>query len=302
MEGSNSKLGTGQASVPLFKAEPYGIWSLLENGTCSSEDETQENALMEKDARALHFIQQALDEKTITRISEAQTAKEAWDLLKMEHQGSTKIVAIRQLGDTLTDQTVVGRVLRSLTPRFHHVVSSIIEAQDLTTLTVEQLGGSLHAHEARLNLYEDNNVEEKAFEAKVTTDNHAQAQFTRQGNHGHGRGPFRGREEAAANIVEEVDEGMLFMAGNVTNTEEYAIRMLDSGCSNHMKGTRALFQDLDLSLRQTVQLGDNKELEVVGIGTVALPSSKGETKLLKDVQYVPQLAHNFLSIGQLLQT
>lgn len=145
----------------------------------------------------------------------------------MEHQGSSKIVAvklhtlrqefeiakmkptettqvyvnrilslvyqIRQLGDTIIDQTVVGRVLRSLTPRFHHVVSSIIEAQDLTTLTVEQLGGSLRAHEARLNLYEDHSAEEKALEVRASAEDHAQVQFSRQGSHGRGRREFRGR-------------------------------------------------------------------------------------------------------------
>lgn len=67
----------------------------MENGISSSGDETHTSTLLEKDARALHFIQQALDKKTITRISEAQTAKKAWDLLKMEHQGSSKIVAVK---------------------------------------------------------------------------------------------------------------------------------------------------------------------------------------------------------------
>lgn len=138
----------------------------------------------------------------------------------MEHQGSSKIVAVKlhilghefeiakkknmettqdyvnwilslvyqihALGDTIMDQTVVGRVLQSLTPTFHHVISSIIEAQDLAILTVEQLGGSLRAHEACLNLYEDNTSEEKAIEAKATTDDHAQAQFSWQGSHGRG--------------------------------------------------------------------------------------------------------------------
>ncbi|XP_039132308.1 uncharacterized protein LOC120269083 [Dioscorea cayenensis subsp. rotundata] len=217
IEGSSSKLGTGQASVPLFKAEPYGIWSLriktllrswglwdlVENGTRSSEDETQANALMEKDARALHFIQQALDEKIITRISEAQTAKEAWDLLKMEHQGSTKMVTVKlhtlrqefeiaKMKNMKTTQDYVNRIT-SLVYRVRQPGDTLTRsnrvvgpAQDLTTLTVEQLGGSLRAHEARLNLYEDNNIEEKAFEARVTTDDHAQAQFR-------GRGAFRGR-------------------------------------------------------------------------------------------------------------
>lgn len=42
--------------------------------------------------------------------------------------------------------------------------------------------------------------------------------------------------------------------------------MLDNGCSNHMTGTQELFQDPDLSIRQTAGLGDNKEVEVACVG------------------------------------
>ena len=50
-----------------------------------------------------------------------------------------------------------------------------------------------------------------------------------------------------------------------------------------------------------MRLGDNKVLQVAGKGTVIIRSSNGKARLLRNVQYVPHLAHNLLSVGQLLK-
>ena len=41
-------------------------------------------------------------------------------------------------------------------------------------------------------------------------------------------------------------------------------------------------------------------MKVEGKGTIAIKTSQGSVKLLHGVQYVPNLAHNLLSVGQLL--
>lgn len=48
-----------------------------------------------------------------------------------------------------------------------------------------------------------------------------------------------------------------------------------------------------------MRLGDDNKLQVEGIGTVALCTSLGKVCMLKEVQFVPRLAHNLLSLGQL---
>lgn len=77
---------------------------------------------------------------------------------------------------------------------------------------------------------------------------------------------------------------------------------MDSGCSNHMSGERSLFKGLDESKKSEVRLGDDKLMKVQGKGTIAIKTTNGNTKTLHDVQYVPNLAHNLLSVGQLLES
>ena len=184
----------------LFRSRD--LWGLVEKGIDEEEDEHHLSENQKKDAKALFLIQQALDERVLVRITEAQTSKQAWDILKIEYQGSSKIIAvklhtlrqeletvrmknsesiqdyvsrvlaivhqIRALGEVLTDQTVVAKIMRSLTTKFNHVVSSISEGNDLTMLTVDELGGSLQAHEAMLDLSIDK-MEDKAFSFKGNT-------------------------------------------------------------------------------------------------------------------------------------
>lgn len=57
---------------------------------------------------------------------------------------------MNSLGDTTSTAMVVGKVLRSLEAKYNHVVTTIEESKDITTLTLNELIGSLQAYEARL--------------------------------------------------------------------------------------------------------------------------------------------------------
>ncbi|XP_022979575.1 LOW QUALITY PROTEIN: G-type lectin S-receptor-like serine/threonine-protein kinase LECRK4 [Cucurbita maxima] len=88
------------------------------------------------DVKALFIIQQVVHETIFSRIVAATTSKQ---------------------------------VLRSLTPKFDHVVAAIEEAKDLSILSVDELMGSLQAHEARINRASERN-EEKALQVRETTN------------------------------------------------------------------------------------------------------------------------------------
>ena len=49
-----------------------------------------------------------------------------------------------------------------------------------------------------------------------------------------------------------------------------------------------------------MRLGDNKEVQVEGRGTVALNTHERKVKLLYDEQFVPKLAHNLFNKGQFI--
>ena len=81
----------------------YDLWELVENGFDDLADverttATQWSDLKEKkkrDAKALSLIQQALDDAIFPLVMAATTSKEAWDLLKGEYQGTSKIITVK---------------------------------------------------------------------------------------------------------------------------------------------------------------------------------------------------------------
>lgn len=78
---------------------------------------------------------------------------------------------MRFYGENVSDQTVVAKLLRSLTARFDHIVAAIVESRDLTTLTIGELSCSLRAHEERLNINRSVERLEGVFQVKGETSN-----------------------------------------------------------------------------------------------------------------------------------
>ena len=216
----------------------------------------------------------------------------------------------------MQDVKVVEKILRSLTEKFNYVVCSIEESKDIDALTVDELQSSLIVHEQKFVRHKS---EEQAL--KVTYE----------GGRGHGRISYRGRgrgrgrtdfnkatiqcyrchrlghfqykcptmnkESLYAELDEE--EEMLLMA----YVEKHQARredawFLDSGCSNHMCGYKAMFSDLNLEFRHSVKLGNNTRMNVMGKGSVKILLT-GINHVIAEVYYVPDLRNNLLSIGQL---
>jgi hypothetical protein len=67
-----------------------------------------------------------------------------------------------------------------------------------------------------------------------------------------------------------------------------------------MCGIKEWFFDLDTTFRETVRLGDNSQMKVVGKGNVKLQLN-GMIQVITGVYYIPELKNNLLSISQLQQ-
>jgi len=103
---------------------------------------------------------------------------------------------IKTYGESLSNEIIVSKVLRSWTSDFNHVVAAIEESKDLSKYSFDELMGSLLAHEVRINRSSDK-PEEKAFQMKRET-NRIKQEYSAvknqgiKGYHGHGHGRGRG--------------------------------------------------------------------------------------------------------------
>ncbi|KAH0776767.1 hypothetical protein KY290_008178 [Solanum tuberosum] len=202
MASNGNALSVAQPLIPVFKGESYEFWS-IQQGFAYPDKENRLRDSKKKDAKALVFIQQTVHDSHFSRIAAETTSKQAWSILQKEFQGDSKVIVvrlavaivskIRSCGKKVTDQTIVEKILRSLTPKFDHVVAAIEESKDLLVFSFDELMGSLHAHEVRLNRSIEKN-EDKAFQVKEATAKYGENNGP--ASRGRGRGGFcsgRGR-------------------------------------------------------------------------------------------------------------
>lgn len=81
----------------LFKSQE--LWEIVEMGfeepkewPAEADQKLRDNR--KKDAKALLFIQSAMDDDIFPSISSAKTAKEAWKIIKHEYFGDKKVISV----------------------------------------------------------------------------------------------------------------------------------------------------------------------------------------------------------------
>jgi len=73
------------------------------------------------------------------------------------------------------------------------------------------------------------------------------------------------------------------MAHSPTDNDVNGVWFIDSGCSNHMIGTRSLFKKFNENQKSEVRFGDDRMMKVEGKGTIGIKTSQVNVKLLHDV-------------------
>ncbi|GAU24898.1 hypothetical protein TSUD_116230 [Trifolium subterraneum] len=181
------------------------VWDLVSSGVepiTESSSDVQKATFKEqkkRDYKALFIIHQCVSPDNFERVGDAQSSKEAWDNLEKAYGGATKVKNVRlqtykrqfellqmeekeSVGDfvtrvtklvnlmkgcdeTMNDQSVVEKILRSLTPRFDIVVA-IEESKDLSNTTVEEIQGVLEASGQKLNERLEKGKNEVALQAQ----------------------------------------------------------------------------------------------------------------------------------------
>ncbi|XP_019459946.1 PREDICTED: uncharacterized protein LOC109359706 [Lupinus angustifolius] len=150
----------------------------------------------------MFLLHQCVDEAHFEKIAEARSAKEAWEILEKSNEGAEQLKklrlqtvrrqyelmqmepneriaqyfnrvnshtnAMKANGEKMTNQTIVEKILRTLSPKFDHIVVAIEESKKIDELKIMDLQGSLEAHEQRILEISTEKPMEQALQAQTT--------------------------------------------------------------------------------------------------------------------------------------
>jgi hypothetical protein len=219
----------GKVSVPLLTRTNFAAWAmrmkyiLRVHGAWSAVDpdsSSKEEAAGSKEEMAMTIISQGIDDETLLRVAEKETAAEVWAALRSMHVGvervreariqslrsefdglkmsyaesvdvfaakfTTLVGRIRELGDPMEEKYVVKKLLRVVSKKYINIASSIGLFCDVNKMSMEEAIGSLKAHEELLKGQEEEGEEEKL----LMTRGHGMS-----GGRGRGRGRAGGRRD-----------------------------------------------------------------------------------------------------------
>ncbi|XP_019460009.1 PREDICTED: uncharacterized protein LOC109359769 [Lupinus angustifolius] len=202
------------------KIVEYGLLALTDSSSDAQIILYKENK--KKYCKVMFFLHQCVDEAHFDKISEARTSKEAWEILKKSNEGAEQLKKVRlqtmrrqyeliemesservaqffnrvishtnamkASGEKMPDWVIVEKILRTLSPKFDHIVDAIEEYKNIEELKIVDLQGYLEAHEQRLI--------ERSLEKPAEQD--LQAYTSRRGGYGSKSGQ-RGRERYRVN-------------------------------------------------------------------------------------------------------
>ncbi|XP_070040281.1 uncharacterized protein [Nicotiana tomentosiformis] len=178
-----------------------------------------------KDQQDLTLIHQCMDDAMFEKVANATTSKEAWEILQNSLQGVDKVRKVkyqtlradfkvlkmkesecildycskmkaivnqlRRYGEDIKYVRVVEKILRTLTPKFDFVVCAIEESKDLDSMMVEQLEGSLQAHEEKIKRTQEVSLEQ-LLKTRVSFKDYGGEKSYRGNGHGRSRGSHGG--------------------------------------------------------------------------------------------------------------
>jgi hypothetical protein len=201
------------------------VWDVVETGyirpvVLASKDDKLEFSF---NAKGMNAILNGLAEAEFVKVMHLQTAKEMWDKLINSYEGNEKVKdaklqtyrvqfeklqmkedetvgkyflrveemvnAMKALGETIEEPALVQKILRSLPDRFNPKVSAIEELNDIKTLSLDQLLGTLTAYEMRI-VTEKPTSREASFKADKNEDSEPdeiEAKFVRRLKKGSGK-------------------------------------------------------------------------------------------------------------------
>ncbi|KAM1514900.1 hypothetical protein ACFX10_014058 [Malus domestica] len=168
------------------------------------------------------------------------------------------------------------KILRSLDPKFEHIVVTIEETKNLEEISIEQLMGSLQAYEEKHKKRQGNDEQLlKTHVADVDMDvdvvgtsttivtmkeDEAQQKVFRH-YASECRAPSNRPDEKVNYVKEEKeDNGIVLLSCKNNDGDQDYTWYLDTGASNHMCGRRSMFVKLNKSVSGNVSFGNESKI------------------------------------------
>ncbi|XP_022889291.1 uncharacterized protein LOC111404759 [Olea europaea var. sylvestris] len=276
-------------------------------------------------------------EAMFEKVASSKKAKEAWEILENNFKGIEKVKK-KRYGENIEESRVIEKILRSLDLKLELVSSAIEESNDLDTMTLDQLMGSLQAYEERLKKKGESVAQ--VLQTNVSLGGQQKEQGRSQGrgssNQLRGRGCWNysskrggGRRydkwnvqcynshkyghyasecrsdttnnEERVNYVEAKEDEELLLLLATKEKKDKQSWYLNTGAANHMSGNKELFSTINKSVKGNIIFGDETKVPIKGKGNVLVRAKNGSHLLISQVYYVPTLKSNILSLGQLLE-
>ncbi|XP_074342974.1 uncharacterized protein LOC141680735 [Apium graveolens] len=172
------------------------VWKLVEKGLMVPEDEASldQVASAKTSKKVWDILNSSLSGDAKLKRLRLQTLRGEFEALRMKESESisdyfsrvlTILNQMKSNGEEVSDVRVIEKMLRSLVSKFDYKVEAIDEAKDIDEMTIDELLGSLQAHEEKM--LKMNEPIEQALQAKLSFKNN-DGRYTSQSGHGQGRG------------------------------------------------------------------------------------------------------------------
>ncbi|GJR85812.1 retrovirus-related pol polyprotein from transposon TNT 1-94 [Tanacetum coccineum] len=192
------------------------------------------------------------------------------------------------------DEDLALLLLTSLPASYEHFVDTLLYGRE--ALTLEDVMATLNSKEIKERSKAKGDDGEGLY-VRGRTDRRDSRQNCPKNNRKKSTGYAKKEEQPSpSGSTYDDSEVMMVMSAQAQALLDW---IMDSGCSYHMTPRLDIFFDFIECDGGSVQLGNNRECKIRGIGKMRVQLKDGSSFVLHNVRYIPKLKRNLISLGTL---
>ncbi|GJS64523.1 retrotransposon protein, putative, ty1-copia subclass [Tanacetum coccineum] len=276
----------------------FGLWrikmrALLIQHGCEAAMEVlpanmEAEAKAELNKKADSAVILCLGNKVLREVTGETTAAGVWTKLETLYMTKSLANKLYLKKKFYTFYMPVGRKISEHIDEFNKIV--------LDLANIEDVMATLNSKEIKERSKAKGDDGEGLY-VRGRTDRRDSRQNCQKNNHKKSTG-YAKKDEQPSSSGSTYDDSEVMM---VMSAQAQALLdlIMDSGCSYHMTPRLDILFDFLECDGGSVQLGDNRECKIRGIGKVRLQLKDGSSFVLHNVRYIPELKRNLISLGTL---